>query len=227
MEDFAASSKAMKVNIKTLLPANLKNRRKNMWTPMFKIAKAGGKTWWDRMVAASEYLHVDDDGIKKSTQLLIDLHDWFQKKAYEGDRFISSSLICTELATNYSEHGWDSYNFKSGEQITPMQFARLVGGYPQEKNIKIKPTKKWDKSLGKEIRGYYVHQFELAIKSYAMKHIIKAELREASIRPQGVEGVESDTYDSTDSTTQEKMGIYDKNNVLPFKKDQDQEEELW
>ena len=231
MEEFKLSSTAMQQNIKDQLPDWLKNRKKDMWTPMFKIAKAGGTTWWNRMVDACEKLHVDDDGIKKSTQLLIDLHDWFSKNNFKDDKFLPSSMICNELGTTYSEHGWDTYNFKSGTQINPTQFAKLVGSYPQEKNMKIKSTKKYIKlsgEVGKELRGYHVHQFNLSIERYAMKHIRSEEVRQASLDLNAVEGVESDTYNSTDSTSttedNDQWDYYDRNNAKPFKKDRNKDE---
>ena len=62
-----------------------------------------------------------------------------------------------------------------------------------------------------------------------MKHIRSEEVRQASLDLNAVEGVESDTYNSTDSTSttedNSQWKYYDRNNAKPFKKDRNKDED--
>jgi hypothetical protein len=139
-------------NSKPKLPAECKNRFRDKWKPLKRIAILAGDDWAERV---DQYILQDIENIKEQEengdsklalhiQLVKDLYEIF-----EGElKFIGTETLVSKLARQNSEYWGESSMF--GRAITTQRFGRLVNasfGLNSQRNTE-------------GVRGYHAKQFQ-------------------------------------------------------------------
>lgn len=155
--DIEATCEIYREEVKTLvpqLPRECRNRFKEKWKPLAKIATLAGSEWITKI---NEYIKADIQSVKEQAengeakisahiQLLKDLYEIYKNQP----GFVATSTLIYELTRLNPEYWGDSTYYARG--LTPQRIGRLINGKLGINSQREKP--------GEGSRGYHSRQFE-------------------------------------------------------------------
>jgi hypothetical protein len=131
----------------------VKDREKELWLPLFKIAELAGQEWPGKVLEALKN-HLDSrggDSVPSERQLLIDIRKVWDLRE---DKMRSAKLV-TALITN-PDSEWAKFNF--GRPINEKTMAKMLRPYQiTPKNLRFGSG---------TFKGYHFSEIERAVEAY-------------------------------------------------------------